>query len=392
MASLTKHEQTQAWRILFADKSRTRRAVYLGKLAKRRAEEIKRRIEELVELSITNAAKPTDLARWVAGLDDKLASKLAKVNLIDTREARPKTGLRAAWDAHIQRMADEGTKQGTLLNWHCTANSVVEFCGANTELGDVTKARAQAYQAWLKRDGLAAPTIHKYLQRARKLFAVALKNKLVSENPFDEVRQKIGRIDHRRTFVSGKDALLCMEHAPNEVWRIMIALSRFGGLRCPSETFSLRWEHIDWKELAITVVSPKSAHTTKAERCLPMFAELKRHLERYRDCVPSSDGYLIPWEYRKRASGENGWRNANLRTTMLKIIKKAGLQPWPKPFHNLRASCQQEVATEHGLENAARWLGNDAVIAQRHYLMNTDATHQHAITADTFGTLQARVE
>lgn len=41
-------------------------------------------------------------------------------------------------------------------------------------------------------------------------------------------------------------------------------------------------------------------------------------------------------KYRETAQGPNGWVNMNLRTTFEKIVRRAGLTPWPKLFHNLR--------------------------------------------------------
>ena len=33
----------------------------------------------------------------------------------------------------------------------------------------------------------------------------------------------------------------------NPVWQVILGLSRYGGLRTPSETLSLRWDDIDWE-------------------------------------------------------------------------------------------------------------------------------------------------
>jgi hypothetical protein len=48
----------------------------------------------------------------------------------------------------------------------------------------------------------------------------------------------------------------------------------------------------------------------------------------------------------------------NLRTQMLRIIRRAGLTPWPKPFHNLRASRETELAEEYPVHVVCKRIGN----------------------------------
>ena len=50
--------------------------------------------------------------------------------------------------------------------------------------------------------------------------------------------------------------------------------------------------------------------------------------------------------------------NANLRTQLQRIIKRAGLKPWPKLFHNLRATRQTELSEEFPAHVVCSWLGN----------------------------------
>ncbi len=84
-------------------------------------------------------------------------------------------------------------------------------------------------------------------------------------------------------------------------------------------------------------------------------------------------------KFREAAMGPNGWLNANLRTTFAKIIKRPGLEPWPRIFHNLRAIRETELVEEFPVQVVTNWLGNTPAIAMRHYLMTADAHFDNAL-------------
>ena len=63
---------------------------------------------------------------------------------------------------------------------------------------------------------------------------------------------------------------------------------------------------------------------------------------------------------------------ANLRTQLIRIIQRAGLTPWAKLWHNMRASRQSELMAEYSLADACRWIGNSPVVAARHYAVSPD--------------------
>ena len=63
---------------------------------------------------------------------------------------------------------------------------------------------------------------------------------------------------------------------------------------------------------------------------------------------------------------------------MERIIKRAGVKPWPKLFHNLRASRQTELAERYPIHVVCAWLGNSAAIAKEHYLQVTEMHYEEA--------------
>ena len=69
----------------------------------------------------------------------------------------------------------------------------------------------------------------------------------------------------------------------------------------------------------------------------------------------------------------------NLRTHFERIIKRAGLKPWPKPWHNMRATRQTELAEKYPLHVVCEWIGNTRAVAQEHYLQVTDAHFAAAV-------------
>ena len=72
--------------------------------------------------------------------------------------------------------------------------------------------------------------------------------------------------------------------------------------------------------------------------------------------------------------------NANLRTQLQRIIRKAGLTPWPRLFHNLRATRQTELAECFPAHVVCAWIGNTERVAQNHYLQVTDAHFVKAVS------------
>ena len=72
-------------------------------------------------------------------------------------------------------------------------------------------------------------------------------------------------------------------------------------------------------------------------------------------------------------------RGVNLRTHLNRIIRLAGLEPWPKLFHNLRASRETELNDEYPEHVVCRWIGNSRKVARKHYLRPTDAHLARAV-------------
>ena len=81
----------------------------------------------------------------------------------------------------------------------------------------------------------------------------------------------------------------------------------------------------------------------------------------------------------------------NFRTRMLRIIKRAGLKPWPKLFHNLRASRETELAGAYPIHVVCSWIGNSALIAAKHYLQVTE-DHFESAAKSGAGVLQNAVQ
>ncbi len=129
---------------------------------------------------------------------------------------------------------------------------------------------------------------------------------------------------------------------------------------------SLKWGDVLWDENKLVVRSPKTEHHEGKEfRIIPIFPELRPHLEKVFELAEPGSEFVIT-RYRDV--------NANLRTQFTKIIKRAGLIPWPKLFHNLRATRQTELEEQFPSHVVCAWLGNSTSVAREHYLQVTDRT------------------
>ena len=72
------------------------------------------------------------------------------------------------------------------------------------------------------------------------------------------------------------------------------------------------------------------------------------------------------------ANTATGWTNANLRSEMTRLLRRAGVSGWPRLFQSIRASRQTDLQNELPLHVVCSWLGNSPQIAQRSYLLVTE--------------------
>ena len=96
----------------------------------------------------------------------------------------------------------------------------------------------------------------------------------------------------------------------------------------------LKWSDILWDEEKIIVTSPKTARYGKGHRIVPLFPELRPFLDEADQFAKEGDTWVLPML---------GGCAKNLGGRFKKIIRQAGIDVWPKPFQNLRASRQTEL-------------------------------------------------
>jgi hypothetical protein len=76
-------------------------------------------------------------------------------------------------------------------------------------------------------------------------------------------------------------------------------------------------------------------------------------------------------------------KNSNLRRRFKKIVGRAGLQPWPKLFQNMRASRATELVKDFPEHVVTAWMGHSKRIAQKHYLQVTEDDYKQASSNPT---------
>src|SRR4051812_26982105 len=384
MASLAKLKGKRGtrWRIdFFLSGDLKRKHIWLGKMNVRQADLVKTKIELLIAAKATGTAPDLDVAQWVAKRDDHFHMKLASHGLVATRKNITIPTLTEFTDSYIVNRSD--VKRSTVIGYRLSQRSLVAFFGGSRRINEITLGETKDFRRWLTRpkdasvakeggQGLAENTARKRCAIAKQMFEDALDRELIVRNPFRKMENLAVRASEGRDyFISRDEATAVLNACPDTQWKLLFALSRFGGLRCPSEHLALRWSDIDWKLGRIVVQSPKTErHEGKSERTMPLWPELRPYLEKAWEEAPKGAEFVIT-RYRDT--------NANLRTQLLRIIAKAKLTKWPKLFQNLRSTRATELAADFPAHVAAEWMGHSMVVADKHYWRVTDADYERAI-------------
>jgi integrase len=220
-----------------------------------------------------------------------LAGKLAAVGLIPKPEDRGAVAIGPFIKAYVEGRTD--VKPATKEVWRQGEMGLIEFFGMDKPLKEITAGDADRYKLHLIGKKLAPMTVRKRLQFATMIFRAAVRRRLIADSSFADVSIKAS-MPNRERFLTADETAKLLEACPNAPWRAIVALSRFGGLRCPSEVLSLRWQDIDWEAGRIVVTSPKTEHHPgKGTRTIPLFPELRPILAEAFDLAPEGAVYVV---------------------------------------------------------------------------------------------------
>jgi hypothetical protein len=188
-------------------------------------------------------------------------------------------------------------------------------------------------------------------------------------------------------FVTAEESLKTLA-----AWRLRFVLMRWLGLRCASELNALRWQDVNWEKGIIYVQDIKRGHNgeDKAIRDPAILPEVLPFLQKAFEQAPEGSEFVLPRMAHK-----------NYRKFFLKILKHAGITPWPKLFNNLRASAITDALEWLPSHVVNEWFGNSEGISIEFYRMVTEdhyvkavsrvsqiVTQQASATAESGGTEQ----
>jgi len=358
-------------RVLLTDANGKRQQLYLGRIPKKDAEGVRRAVTEL-ERSAQYGHTAADFAlAWLSEAGDDIHERLVKFGLATPRVvvAPEVVTLGGLVERYQGRAKFKNLKPATQrCVTRCLLHLLRHF-DPTTPIEKLTAADASDFYETLRLPkaqgghGLAVATANLTASIVTTMFFFAMDAELIERNVF----RKLPRSDRRgnNVMVDAKTtaAVLAQIHGIED--RLLFGLARFGGVRTMSEQRGLTWGDVDWQGGKMRIHSPKTErHEGKEARWIPLFPELLTLLEkRFHEAEPG-EKYLLP-SYHHASSFR--------ATTMLRnAIRRAGLEPWSRLFHSLRATRQSELAELYPAHVVSAWIGNSVKVAEKHYLMVSD--------------------
>ena len=356
MASVSKETRNgkALYRVSFTDENKKRRFIRLAGVSKKDAEVIANKIRSIVSAKVSGEPLSPNVIEWLGTRADYIYDKLAKVELI-----RPRCSLTVP--KYFEQYADEKGQQKS-ESWrmnHGITLKKLEAYFSDMPLVEITDDDAQTFRKHLA-DNYAQATVSGDIKRIKTAFRKAMKDKLIFTSPFEEVVAGDQSNDERKYFITRDVIAKVLDTCPNAEWRLLVSLVRFGGLRNPSETLALKWEHVNWTEKTIRIPGSKGKDGEIRWRTIPIFNEL---IEPLREAFDADHEHCIT---KIRGSANS------LRNRFERILKRAGFPKeklWPRLWHNLRASRDTELSNELPAHEVSLLMGNSPKVSNKHYKM-----------------------
>ena len=380
----------EGWRVRYAI-DRKQKSLWLGSLSETDAKVWQTQVGQLVQCLKSGGLRDPATAKWLSSLTDAQKTKLAGAGLLEYAQPEQKSEpikieayLATYFDSHRSDM-----KPSTWTFYQHTRNRLeTHFKGRS--VASITSIEAREFRNWLEtesnkrdkpsEDGTAKPlasnTVRRRIGVCKRIFAQAVKDGLLTHNPFDGMPSTVRANKARMEYVPLETIELVLAKAPTAQWRALIVLARVAALRIPSEVCGLRWGDIDWDRKRMRVLSRKTEHHEGHEsRVIPLFPVVEAELLKLHMEAEDGADRVFP----------TITMDTNLRTGFRRIIKAAKVDYWAKLWQNLRASGATDMARRLPAHIATAICGHSIEIAQEHYWQVTDSDFDDILSEGKIG-------
>ncbi|MEN1682056.1 MAG: hypothetical protein AAGJ46_20950 [Planctomycetota bacterium] len=385
MASRSTRPNGHTWIFVKAANGK-RRTIRLGNLSPDDADEAQRRLTRIEQAYHSGQSLDALTSVWLDALPKANQDRVFATGLVAADPGKPAD--RNA-DFGLSKLIDEwkGTldvEPDTLRGYEQHAEFLRRYFGDNRDVTRVLPADADKFRIWALESGrvngkkpLSRSTVSRAIRTWQAIFEFACRLKWRPDNPFRHLRAQ-GEFNPARNWYITRDLvdLLIVEAGEPEL-AAMIALSRYATFRGPSEFSQLRWSDVDLPGGTVRITAPKTKrYEHGARRSAPLEGRAHEQLERLWDAAPDGADLVLP----KLGAAES----SRLSQRVGSICRRLGVPFWPKPWINMRASCETDWQTEgRSIFETAEWMGHSPEVALRHYrriakdqVVDLPATHR----------------
>ncbi|MEM0915466.1 MAG: phage integrase SAM-like domain-containing protein [Planctomycetota bacterium] len=164
-------------------------------------------------------------AEWLRAADGELVGRLAKLGLTSDRD---RVTLGGFVDDYISSRQD--VKASTRTVYLRTRRHLADFFSETRRLDTIRRGDADLWRSWLLADrGLAENTVRRTCGIAKQFMRAAVRRGLIPENAFEDQVVAVRPNTARFYFVTRQEADAVLDACPDDEWRLLFALARFGG-------------------------------------------------------------------------------------------------------------------------------------------------------------------
>ena len=257
----------------------------------------------------------------------------------------------ATWAEEWLRRKKRKSSKATMARYNGHTKSLLSWLGTARSakpLESITAQDARKWQESLQDAGRAGKTVLAYTKDAGGLYRAAIREGLVSFNPFAtlEVIDTSDSIE-RKPFTLEEVASL-VDAAPCDEWRGLVLVAAFTGLRL-GDASKLSWASVDLTEKEITLIPAKTKKKKKLV-CIPIAPDLLAYFETVPIASDEPDAPVFP-TLSKMTVGARAGLSKTFQKIMLaadvdrgkpsREVKEGestgrGKVTWERGFHSLR--------------------------------------------------------